>query len=131
MMKNLRLLGLLVIAAHGFVDIWHLLLTPKVLPVGTSPHLSLIFGFVAAIHLAIAVSWWFLPRRFAGPLLFVLLIVAFVFGGYEHFLSSGLNNMFHVPAVDGATAFRLSAIFLPILELLGCAVALTGTRSVA
>lgn len=94
-MKNLRLLGLLVIAAHGVVDIWHLLLTPKIIPLMTLPQVWPVIGMLAAIHFAVAV--WLLPRRFAGVLLFVLLLAAFLIGGYEHFLSPGLNSVLHAP----------------------------------
>ncbi len=56
-MKNLRLLGLLVIAAHGVVDIWHLLLTPKIIPLITLPQVRPVIGMLAAIHFAVAVLW--------------------------------------------------------------------------
>lgn len=85
-MKHLCLRGLLIIAAHCLVAVWHLLLTPMVLPASAQ-----------------------IAQRAASVLLFVVFAVALSFGSYEHFLSAEPNNIFRLSAGPGALAGPSSA----------------------
>ena len=119
-MKTLRLRGLLVIAAHSLVAIWHLLLTTRVLPAMSLAQAWLAIGIFAAVHLVVAVVWWLLPSRPGGIFLFLLFAVALAFGTYEHFLSASPNNILRMSPGEGVTAFRISSILLFLLEAAAC-----------
>ncbi|PYX30028.1 MAG: hypothetical protein DMG77_11130 [Acidobacteria bacterium] len=118
-MKAFREFGLLVIVAHWGVVVWHLLLVAKVLPSFTTQQITLVIGSLTLAHLVVFLAWWIRPNRFGGLLLLVFLTVALAAGIYEHFLSSGPNNVFRIAPGQWTTAFQASVAMLPPLELSG------------
>ena len=58
--------------------------------------------------------------RIAAILILVPMVIAFVIGGYEHFLNSGPGSVFGAWDPQWGRQFRASAILLFVLELLGC-----------
>jgi hypothetical protein len=127
-MKQLRLFGLLIIAAHALVAVWHLLLTPMVLPALAHIAIGTPLALFVAAHAVVLLAWWFLPQRRTSAFLFVVFAVALIFGSYEHFISAEPNNIFHLSAGPGVLAFRISSVLLFLLELSGCVLALYSAR---
>ena len=116
-MKHLRLFGILIIATHCLVAVWHLLLAPAVLPDMAHFALATPIALIVAAHLVVSPAWWLLPQRPASVLLLALFGVALAFGSYEHFLGALPNNIFHLSAGAGVVAFRISSVLLFFLEL--------------
>ena len=54
---NLRSLGLLLIAVHCIVAVWHLLLAAKVARSFATSHIWLPVALVTAVHLGVSVVW--------------------------------------------------------------------------
>lgn len=46
--------------------------------------------------------------------------VALAIGSYTHFLSTGIDNVFHMPPRGLKLPFQVSAVLLTVLEALGC-----------
>lgn len=69
-MKQLRLFGLLIIAAHALVAVWHLLLTPVVLPASARIAIGAPLALFVAAHAVVLLAWRFLPQRSASAFLF-------------------------------------------------------------
>jgi hypothetical protein len=91
-------------------------------------------AILSLAHISVATLWWSIPHRVAGPLgplVFAWFLIALAFGTYEHFLRAAPNNVLHLPPVAGAAAFRLSSVFLVLLELIGCALAFRFARASA
>lgn len=118
--RGLSLLATLVIIAHAIAFIWHLFVAAKI-PPGLPGQLVL---FVAvAVNAAPVVGLTLLLLRIyrlAAVLIFLPMALMLVLGAYEHFLSFGPNSVFDIPDSEWAWSFRVSAILLVILELLGC-----------
>jgi RNA polymerase sigma-70 factor (ECF subfamily) len=76
--------------------------------------------FRAVRMFAVAVGCWKLFDRFTGFVLSAFFGVALGAGIYEHFLGSGLNNIFRVAPTDWTAVFRVSVFLLVIIEVLGC-----------
>jgi hypothetical protein len=58
-------------------------------------------------------------QKLAGILIIVRFGIALVIGAYEHFLSPGTDNVFHMPPGDLRLPFQASAVLLAFLEGLG------------
>ena len=119
-MKKLRQLGLLVIAAHWLVGVWHLLLVAKILPSPDHTGYWFAIGLSTLLHFGVSVAWWKLIDGPAGLVLCVFLFAVLGAGIYEHFLGPGLNTIFRIPPSEWTSAFRASVYALVVFEILGC-----------
>jgi len=118
-MKKFRRLGLLVIAVHWLVGVWHLLLVARILPSPDHKEYWFAIGLSTLLHFGVSVAWWKLSDRLAGLVLCLFLVAALGSGVYEHFVGPGPNNIFRVPPSDWTSAFRTSVFALVVFELLG------------
>jgi uncharacterized membrane protein len=67
---------------------------------------------------------------FGGVLLFLPLAVGLLIGGNEHFVTPGPLNVFYMAATPWALPFRVTAVLLLVLEVLGCWIAVQAFRGV-
>jgi hypothetical protein len=77
---------------------------------------------IAAVNV-IPILGWVLIRKGtirAAWLILLPLGVALVVGLYGHFLHFGPDNVFLIPPSTFALSFRLSAVILIIIQILGC-----------
>jgi hypothetical protein len=73
---------------------------------------------------------WTPLRRLAGRILLASLGVGLVVGVYEHFLRDSADNVFTMAASAWSARFRASAVLLPLVQLLGCILAVRVLRLV-
>jgi hypothetical protein len=117
-----KVLGFVVIAGHWAAAVWHLFLTPKVLPSPGNNVNLFALGMLSLVHLAVCVVWWKVPNRPAGLILSTFFIVVLAFGVYVHFLHPGANNVFMVLPGEWRTLFLASVGLLTGLEILGAGI---------
>lgn len=109
----------LVVLAHAVVVYWHLVLLARFGAAITPDHAPLFAILANLIPLtAVILMWAGFPK--AGTSLLLFLAVPLAIGGYSHFLSPGSDNVFRMAPSELTVAFRISAVLLFILELLGC-----------
>jgi hypothetical protein len=75
-----------------------------------------------------AILLWTTRRRVAAWILLAALGVGVVVGVYEHFLRDSADNVFTMAASAWSTQFRVSAVLLPLVQLLGCILAVRVIR---
>lgn len=117
--RKLLLWSAPIVLGHFVAVIWHLLMLVKVQP-GTPtlfPPLLILFNLFPVVGL-VALAKGF--RKLAGSMIVLPLAIALVIGSYAHFLSSGTDNIFHMPSGDLTRSFQISAVLLAFLEALGC-----------
>ena len=127
-MKSTARYATFIVLAHAGVVFWHLLLVAKITP-GLTGHQVL--AATAAVNLVPTVALillWAHFLRLAGFLLFLPLAVGLGIGGNEHFLTVGPLNVFHMAATPWALPFRVTAVLLLVLEVLGCWIAIRAFR---
>jgi hypothetical protein len=118
--SELSLLAATIIIAHVVVFIWHLFIAANIPP--GLPSLQ-ILTVAVAINAAPVIGLILLLLRIDRPaatLIFLPMALLFAIGAYEHFVSFGPNSVFGIPASEWASSFRVTAVLLIILELLGC-----------
>lgn len=129
-MKSTARYATFVVVAHSAAVFWHLVLVTKITPGLTD---NQVLAATAAITLVPAVAlvllWADFPRL-GGVLLFLPLAVGLGIGGDEHFLAPGPLNVFYVAATRWALQFRVTAVLLLVLEVLGCWIAIQAFRGV-
>jgi hypothetical protein len=120
LMKRLAVYTTLAVLAHAVIVVWHLFVLAKV-PPGLTGHqvLSATFAINVAPLVGLVLLWNHYPRL-ASILIFVPLAGGFSAGGFEHFLSNGPNNVFRMVATEWSVPFKISAVFLILLELGAC-----------
>lgn len=119
-MENLSIYGTLIVLAHATVVFWHLQLLARLNSTLTLEHALLFASLANLVPMTALILFWTHFRKIGGWLLLIFLAIPLTIGGYEHFLSSGADNVFRMAPGEGALAFRISAILLVILEALGC-----------
>jgi hypothetical protein len=104
---------------HFAVVTWHLFLLVKVQP--STPRIALLLLIVINL-LPVAALIAFTKGRYklAGCMIVIPLGVALAIGSNTHFLSTGIDNVFHMPPRDLRLPFQVSAVLLTVLEALGC-----------
>lgn len=118
--SELSLLATTIILAHVAVFIWHLFVAANIPP--GLPDVQ-ILTVAIAINAAPIIGLILLLLRIYGLaaiLIFPPMALTFAIGAYEHFASFGPNSVFGIPASAWASSFRVTAVLLIILELLGC-----------
>jgi hypothetical protein len=113
-------LAALVIIAHALAFIWHLFVVSKIPP--GLPSQQILFVAIAGNGTPVIGLIFLLRRadRLAAVLILVPMAFVFVIGAREHFLNFGPSSVFAVSDPRWAWSFRASAVFLIILEILGC-----------
>jgi hypothetical protein len=119
-MRKLYVHATLVVLAHAPVVFWHLLILARLASALTREH-ALLFAVLVNLFPAIAlILLWANHRKPACGILLLFFVIPFAIGGYEHFLSSGPDNVFHMASGEWTLPFEVSAVLLALLELLGC-----------
>ena len=72
---------------------------------------------------------WTKHQRIGTVILGLSMLGAFMYGAYNHFVALGIDNVSEVSASGWGTIFRLTAIFLAVIECVGCAVAIWAFRA--
>ena len=67
---------------------------------------------------------WTRRRRTGVLILGLSMLGALVYGTYNHFIASGIDNLCEVSIFGWGAVFRMTAILLAITEGVGCAVAI-------
>jgi len=125
---NLRRLAILLVVLHAFITTPHS-------RAHTNLHIEMdgwqniyIFLVILIAPIVAAVLIW--KRKRPGFVMLALSMTgSFVFGVYYHFLATGSDNVFTLPASSWTLTFQLSAWLLAIIELAGAIVAFSGIAS--
>ena len=129
-MKSTARYATFVVLAHTGAVFWHLLLVRKITPGLTDDQvLAATAGIALVPAIAVVLLWVDFPR-IGGLLLFLPLAVGLGIGGDEHFVAPGPLNVFYVAATRWALQFRMTAVLLLVLEVLGCWIAIRAFRAV-
>ncbi|HEY6245421.1 MAG TPA: hypothetical protein VIX17_15835 [Pyrinomonadaceae bacterium] len=122
---TLRRLAVPVIILHAIVTVPHSI-------AHTNLHIAMetwqsiyIFVVILIAPIVAAVLIWIRPRS-GFALLTISMIGSFVFGVYYHFIATGSDNAFTLPASSWTLTFQLSAWLLAITELGGAIIGLLG-----
>jgi hypothetical protein len=129
-MKSTARYATFVVLAHAAVVFWHLVLVAKITP-GLTDHQVL--AATAAVNLVPTVALvllWAHFLRLGSFLLFLPLAVGLVIGGNEHFVTPGPLNVFYMATTPWVLPFRVTAVLLFILEVLGCWIAIQAFRGI-
>src|ERR1044071_392724 len=122
---TLRRLAVLVIILHIIVTIPHSI-------AHTNLHIAMdtwqniyIFVVILIAPIVAAVFIWIRPRS-GFALLTISMIGSFVFSVYYHFIATGSDNVFTLPASSWTLTFQLTAWLLAITELGGVVIGFLG-----
>ena len=107
-----------VVMGHFLVVVWHLWLLVRVQP-GTPSFLPPILILVNLLPVAGLIVLAKGSQKLAATLVTVPLGVALVVGLGAHFLSSGNDNVLHMPPGALRLSFQISAVLLTVLEAAG------------
>jgi hypothetical protein len=107
-----------VVTGHFLVVVWHLWLLVRVQP-GTPRFLPPILILVNLLPVAGLIVLAKGSQKLAATLVTVPLGVALVVGFGAHFLSSGNDNVLHMPPGALLLSFQTSAVLLMVLEAAG------------
>ena len=107
-----------VVTGHFLVVVWHLWLLVRVQP-GTPRVLPPMLILVNLLPVAGLILFAKGSQKIAAGLVTVPLGVALVIGFGAHFLSSGNDNVFHMPPGELRLPFQVSAVLLVVLEAVG------------
>ena len=122
---TLRRLGVLVVILHAIVTIPHSI-------AHTNLHIAMdtwqsIYIFVVILIAPIVAAVFIRIRPRSGfALLTISMIGSFAFGVYYHFIATGSDNAFTLPASSWTLTFQLSAWLLAITELGGAVIGFLG-----
>jgi presenilin-like A22 family membrane protease len=122
---TLRRLAVLVVILHAIVTAPHSI-------AHTNLHIAMdtwqniyIFVVILIAPIVAAVFIW-IRRRSGFALLTISMIGSFVFGVYYHFVATGSDNAFTLPASSWTLTFQLTAWLLAITELGGAVIGFLG-----
>jgi len=122
---TLSRLGVLLVILHAIVTIPHSI-------AHTNLHIAMdtwqniyIFVVILIAPIVAAVLIW-RPRQSGFALLTISMIGSFVFGVYYHFIATGSDNAFTLPASSWTLTFQLTAWLLAITELGGAVIGFLG-----
>lgn len=119
-MTRLRVLALVVVAAHWMVAIWHLFVAAKVLPAPNNSVSWMGIVLLTLVHWGISFALWKLRAKLIGAVSLIFFLAALSADVYEHFLHPSLNNVLMVAPGDWTAWFNASVFILLALEILGC-----------
>ncbi len=88
----------------------------------------LLLSLLNLIPFAAVILLWTRLRKIAGWLLLVSLGIGLLIGTYEHFLSTGLDNVFRMGEGAWTLQFQITAVLLVIFEGLGCWIGVKALR---
>ena len=107
-----------VVTGHFLVVVWHLWLLVRVEP-GTPSFLPPILILMNLLPVAGLIVLANGSQRLAATLVTMPLGVALVVGFGAYFLSSGNDNVLHMPPGALRLSFQISAVLLTVLEAVG------------
>lgn len=116
---NSRLLGVLLVIAHGAIADWHLAVAAKAVPATAPANLAVPLTLIALVHIVIAVAAWAAAPAARGRLLSIFFALSLLFNVYEHFLGPEPNSIFRVAPGEWAGTFRISVFILTATEIIG------------
>src|SRR5215469_2800551 len=107
-----------VVMGHFLVVVWHLWLLVRVQPGIPSflPPMLILVNLLPVAGLIVLAKG---SQKLAATLVTVPLAVALVVGFGAHFLSSGNDNVLHMPPGALLLSFQTSAVLLMVLEAAG------------
>lgn len=119
-MKKLAVYATLAVLVHALVVVWYLFVLSKI-PLGITgqPALMLTIALNVLPFAGLVLLWAHHPRL-ASVLIFVSLAIAFLVGGFEHFLSEGPENVLRMAFTDRTILLTTGAVLLAMLEVCGC-----------
>ena len=122
---TLRRLAVLVVILHALVTAPHSIAHTNLrIAIDTWQNIY-IFVVILIAPIVAAVFIW-IRRRSGFALLTISMIGSFAFGVYYHFLATGSDNAFTLPASSWTLTFQLSAWLLAITELGGVVIGFLG-----
>ena len=128
-MTKLRLLTLLIVAAHCIVAVGHLSFAARILPAPNDKVSWLAIVLITTGHLCVSIALWTLNDKLAGWVTLLFFLAALGADLYEHFLQTAPNNIFMLTASDWTAWFDASVFGLLALEILACALGILSLRS--
>ena len=127
-MKHIARYATFVVLAHAAAVVWHLVLVAKITPGLTDQQILAATGAINLLPAIALVLLWTHFLRLGGLVLFVPLAIGLVIGGAEHFVTPGPLNVFYMSATPWALPFRVTAVLLLVLEVLGCWISIQAFR---
>jgi len=124
-LATLSRVGILVVILHAIVTIPHSIAHTNLQIAMETWQSIYIFVVILIAPIAAAVFIWIRPRS-GFALLTISMIGSFAFGVYYHFLATGSDNAFTLPASSWTLTFQLSAWLLAITELGGAVIGSLG-----
>ena len=122
---TLRRLGVLVVILHAIVTIPHSIAHTNLQIAMDTWQSIFIFVVILIAPIVAAVLIWIRPRP-GFALLTISMIGSFAFGVYYHFIATGSDNAFTLPASSWTLTFQLTAWLLAITELGGAVIGFLG-----
>jgi hypothetical protein len=113
-----------VVLAHAGAVLWHLVLVAKITSRLTHDPVLTATAAITLVPTVALVLLWAHYLRLGGFLLFLPLAVGLGSGSNEHFVIPGPLNVFYVAATPWTLQFRVTAVLLLVLEVLGCWIAI-------
>ena len=129
-MKSTARYATFVVLAHAGAVFWHLVLVAKITRGLTGHQVLAATVAISLVPTVALVLLWAHFLRLGGFLLFLPLAVGLIIGGAEHFVTPGPLNVFYMATTPWALPFRVTAVLLLVLELLGCWIAIRAFRGV-
>ena len=118
----------LLVGAHGLIGAGHVFAHGK-LGIETSWIQNFFIVMVIGLSpIAAAILLWTSHRRFGALLLVAAMAGSFVFGVYFHYVAISPDHVSHLPAGESQGLFRITALLLAIMEVLGAGMGWWGYR---
>jgi hypothetical protein len=117
-LATLSRVGILVVILHAIVTIPHSIAHTNLQIAMETWQSIYIFVVILIAPIVAAVFIWIRPRS-GFALLTISMIGSFAFGVYYHFIATGSDNAFTLPASSWTLTFQLTAWLLAITELGG------------
>ena len=127
-MRNVRILGILVVIVHMLVQVPHAA-AHNILHIGVSRWQNIyILVVINLLPIVAAIMVW-RRKRSGYLLLFLAMAGSFVFGVFYHFIAPGSDNVNSLGVHPWSNTFLWSAVFLALVEGAGAIIGLIGIRS--
>ena len=124
-LATLSRVGILVVILHAIVTTPHSIAHTNLRITMDTWQNIYIFVVILIAPIVAAVFIWIRPRS-GFALLTISMIGSFVFGVYYHFIATGSDNAFTLPASSWTLNFQLTAWLLAITELGGAVIGFLG-----
>jgi len=127
-MRNVRILGILVVIVHILVQVPHAA-AHNMLHIEVSRWQNIyILVVINLLPIVAAIMVW-RRKRLGYLLLFLAMAGSFVFGVFYHFIAPGSDNVNSLGVHPWSNTFLWSAVFLALVEGAGAIIGLIGISS--